>query len=397
MSKLVFLYNVHEKRISWLIADDSERLLKKGHSKDLSEVYEEGMEVKGFIFSPQFTSKRLEVPPTSKKQIMGSIPFLLEDHLIGSIEDYHFVSSSRNKEGEILVSLIPITTMEQEVNDLHNEEFFIHSLSPLETAFKGEPGQSFMVILKDLSILSLGSNGGYCAETTTILEFLETELIESNTSSLKVFQDKKTEHIDWKSYTKVKVDIEFFEDEVDFLKKVSPLLNDNLNLLQNSFAPKVMWSKYFHKWKYVLAGFLLVVTFYFLQITLEIYQNNSAALKLVDQSKSLYYSAFPNEPKNRDLKTQLSKKFRNNVLIKEPFLITVQNITEVITNNENVSLYSMVYDRNKNQIIVELQCAQFEDLENIKSIFLEKGYLINVGSSKRVGNSILSEIFLQKS
>ena len=57
----------------------------------------------------------------------------------------------------------------------------------------------------------------------------------------------------------------------------------------------------------------------------------------------------------------------------------------------------MVYDRNKNQIIVELQCAQFEDLENIKSIFLEKGYLINVGSSKRVGNSILSEIFLQKS
>ena len=136
---------------------------------------------------------------------------------------------------------------------------------------------------------------------------------------------------------------------------------------------------------------------YFLQITLEIYQNNSAALKLVDQSKSLYYSAFPNEPKNRDLKTQLRKKFRNNVLIKEPFLITVQNITEVITNNENVSLYSMVYDRNKNQIIVELQCAQFEDLENIKSIFLEKGYLINVGSSKRVGNSILSEIFLQKS
>ena len=108
MSKLVFLYNVHEKRISWLIADDSERLLKKGHSKDLSEVYEEGMEVRGFIFSPQFTSKRLEVPPTSKKQIMDSIPFLLEDHLIGSIEDYHFVSSSRNKEGEILVSLIPL-------------------------------------------------------------------------------------------------------------------------------------------------------------------------------------------------------------------------------------------------------------------------------------------------
>ena len=51
MSKLVFLYNVHEKRISWLIADDSERLLKKGHSKDLSEVYEEGMEVRFYLFS----------------------------------------------------------------------------------------------------------------------------------------------------------------------------------------------------------------------------------------------------------------------------------------------------------------------------------------------------------
>ena len=52
---------------------------------------------------------------------------------------------------------------------------------------------------------------------------------------------------------------------------------------------------------------------------------------------------------------------------------------------------------NRNQFMVEIQCSQFEDLEAVKSTFLQRGYQVEVGSSKRVGNSILSEILIRKS
>ena len=78
-------------------------------------------------------------------------------------------------------------------------------------------------------------------------------------------------------------------------------------------------------------------------------------------------------------------------------MVTIQNLTQVIFNNERVSLFSINYDMARNQFILEIQCTQFEDLEAVKSTFLQEGYQVDVGSSKRVGNSILSEILIRKS
>ena len=402
MENLTFLLNHPKKSYFWVICDESGALIEKGQSKSLKDIVSQKKlnKIEGFIFSPLLSNKKIEVPPARKSQILESIPYLLEDNILGKIKDYHFVMTSRNERGEVNVSLIPKTFMDQEINHLYEEGIHIDSLSLLDTGFKINKSESFLVIFKEFSIFSLGSEWGWCSETETILSTLRKSLDEFNCTSLNVYKLDQLEEIDWQKYIQSDVIVNCIEvnNELDFLEKALPFLKQNLNILQNQYAPRIDWKELLINWRYALATASLVIAFYFLQISLEINQNNSLASELEEKSKSLYYADFPEELQSNDIQKALKNKLRNlSFSESEPFLITVQNLTQVISNNERVSLFSINYDMNRNQFMVEIQCSQFEDLEAVKSTFLQGGYQVEVGSSKRVGNSILSEIIIRKS
>tara|TARA_Y100001970_G_scaffold60169_1_gene76641 strand:- start:1547 stop:2755 length:1209 start_codon:yes stop_codon:yes gene_type:complete len=402
MENLIFLLNHPNKSYFWVICDESGALIEKGKGKSLKDIVSQKKlhNIEGFIFSPLLSNKKIEVPPAKKSQILESIPYLLEDNILGEINDYHFVMTSRNERGEVNVSLIPKTFMDNEINNLYEEGINIDSLSLLDTGFQINNSDSFLVIFKEFSIFSRGSEWGWCSETETILSTLKKSLDEFNCTSLNVYKLDQLEDIDWQKYIQSEVNVNCIEvkDELDFLEKALPFLGQNLNILQNQYAPRIDWKALFTSWKYVLATTSLVIVLYFLQISLDIYQNNALTSELKEKSKSLFYADFPEELQSNDIQKALKDKLRNlNFSESEPFLKTVQNLTQVISNNERVSLFSINYDMNRNQFIVEIQCSQFEDLEAVKSTFLQRGYQVEVGSSKRVGNSILSEIVIKKS
>jgi len=399
MEKLIFLFNHLTKTYFWLIIDESEQIIQKGKGKNFLDIVNKNIElVEGFTFSPLFSNKKLEVPPAKKSQILESIPYLLEDNILGSIEDYHFVSSNRNEQGEVSISLVPRTVMDQEISGFNELGINIKSLSLLDVSFEADDFEGFLVIFNELSILSFGSEWGWCSETETVLSILKKSLEDFNCSSLKVFQSSESEEIKWDNYIKNKVRIDYVEGELDFLEKALPYLKQNLNILQKQYAPRVDWMTNIYKWKYALAGICLVIGLHFIQTILDIYQNNSSAAEVLRQSESLYYSSFPEESKEENIRKQLKRKLKNvDFSESEPFLITVQNLTQVISNNERVSLLSINFDLVRHQFLIEIQCSQFEDLEAVESIFNQKGYTVNVGSSKRVGDSILSEILIIKS
>ena len=95
MDKLTFLLNHQIKTYFWLITNESGLVVERGQTKNLLDISDKKVRlVEGFIFSPLFSNKRLEVPPATKSQILESIPYLLEDNILRPIKDYHFVSSN---------------------------------------------------------------------------------------------------------------------------------------------------------------------------------------------------------------------------------------------------------------------------------------------------------------
>ena len=156
------------------------------------------------------------------------------------------------------------------------------------------------------------------------------------------------------------------------------------------------WAKWYKTWKLPIFSFLLVLILYFFQISYELAQTNSSITKLDLNSKTLFFNSFPEENRNLDYKLLLKKKLRNIPDDKDiVFLSTLGKISKIIINNENMSINVVSYDLSKNQFLLEVELSSFEDIEILKSIMIRSGLIVEMGTSRRSGSSILSEIFLR--
>jgi type II secretory pathway component PulL len=124
--------------------------------------------------------------------------------------------------------------------------------------------------------------------------------------------------------------------------------------------------------------------------------NNSSVTKLNLNAKTLFFTSFPEENRSLDYKLLLRKKLRNIPDDKDiVFLSTLGVVSKIIVNNENISLNVVSYDLNKNQFLLEVELSSFEDIEVLKSIMIRSGLMVEIGSSRRSGPLILSEIFVK--
>ena len=77
MDKLIFLLNHQTKTYFWLITNESGLVVERGYTKSLLDIANKRVNlIEGFIFSPLFSNKRLEVPRATISQISKSIPYL---------------------------------------------------------------------------------------------------------------------------------------------------------------------------------------------------------------------------------------------------------------------------------------------------------------------------------
>jgi len=113
-------------------------------------------------------------------------------------------------------------------------------------------------------------------------------------------------------------------------------------------------------------------------------------------SVSSYKTLYPNEPLSKDITRQIKKKLRNITNQgTEKFIETFLSSSEILANNQNASIFSINFDKENNLFLLEVESSEFEDLEEIKNKFIEQGYIIEAGTSRRSGASIISEILIR--
>ena len=399
MNRLIFIYISYRTEIFWIIQDSERNKVKQGQCRSLSELPKENIEyIQGILISPDIMTKTLEVPPSKKSEITQSLPFLLEDNLLGNLYNYHLVTSDRDHEGMVKASLIPKNLLEDLNKEFQHSNLETNSLVSIDNCLNIEEYECLLVLLDNFSIVYFGNQWGWCAETETILNLLNKGIKEFQCKSLRIFTSDSKLKINWKDYVDVKPSVEQIDNEYDFFMKVIDIFSPETNLLTDKFAPRIPIERLFVAWRDIFSSIAIVIILYFSQIFVNIFQNISASIKLEDASKNLYYSAYPNKSKNIDLKKVLQNRIKNLPLSKtEPFMETLSNVSEVIVNNQRASLYSVTFDNDRGQFMLEVQCLQFDDLEALQNTFIQSGYEVELGASKRVGNSVLSEIYLKKS
>ena len=214
-------------------------------------------------------------------------------------------------------------------------------------------------------------------------------------NTFKVFINSELK-IDWSSYTLIDPQLFYVEDEQDYLLNQFNQDTDGLNLLINDYEPRLSWKKWYKNWKLPIFSTLLIILLYFSQLSYELFLNNSYVEKLNLNAESLFFTSFPEENRNLDYKLLLRKKLRNIPDDKDiVFLSTLGKVSQIIINNKNISINAVSYDLNKNQFLLEVELSSFEDIEVLKSVMIRSGLVVEIGSSRRSGSLILSEIFVK--
>jgi len=382
--------------LSWVFKDPSGNLINHGVATSLKDLLDiKADHIKGYIYHPLLTRRELQVPPAKTAEINSSIPFLMEDELLTNLEDLHIVTSKRRSNGNVSLSMIPHFIMKNIDGEIINSELKVSSLCDLSDAIPSNSSEAILVIFKEYAILKLGTDWSWCSDLQTILGLLKNSFDEFQLNSFKVFLNSDLK-IDWPSYTQIDPQLYYVEDEQDYLLNESNQGKDGLNLLVNEYEPRLSWKKWYKNWKFPFFSTLLIIFLYFSQLSYEVFLNNSHVAKLNLNAESLFFTSFPEENRSLDYKLLLRKKLRNIPDDKDiVFLSTLGKVSQIIINNKNVSLNVVSYDFNKNQFLLEVELSSFEDIEVLKSIMIRSRLVVEIGSSRRSGSSILSEIFIK--
>jgi type II secretory pathway component PulL len=382
--------------LSWVFKDPSGNLINHGVATSLKDLLDiKADHIKGYIYHPLLTRRELQVPPAKTAEINSSIPFLMEDELLTNLEDLHIVTSKRRPNGNVSLSMIPHFIMKNIDGEIINSELKVSSLCDLSDAIPSNSSEAILVIFKEYAILKLGTDWSWCSDLQTILGLLKNSFDEFQLNTFKVFLNSDLK-IDWPSYTQIDPQLYYVKDEQDYLLNQSNQGKDGLNLLVNEYEPRLSWKKWYKNWKFPFFSTLLIIFLYFSQLSYEVFLNNSHVAKLNLNAESLFFTSFPEENRSLDYKLLLRKKLRNIPDDKDiVFLSTLGKVSQIIINNKNVSLNAVSYDFNKNQFLLEVELSSFEDIEVLKSIMIRSRLVVEIGSSRRSGSSILSEIFIK--
>ena len=385
-----------DNSISWVLKDLSGDLINKGVASSLKEFLNIKAEyIKGYIYNPLLTRRELQVPPAKTSEINSSIPFLLEDELLSDIEDLHIVTSQRRADGNVSLCMVPHRIMKDIDEQIINSHLEIGSLCDLTDAIPSNASEATLVIFKEYAILKAGPHWSWCSDMQTILGLLKNIFDEFQLKTFKVFLNSDLK-IDWSSFIQIEPELHYIKNEQDYLLHQSNLNKEGLNLLINQYEPRLPWKKWYKAWKMPIFSLFLIIVLYFFQLSYELFLNNSSVTKLNLSAKTLFFTSFPEENRSLDYKLLLRKKLRNIPDDRDIiFLSTLGEVSKIIINNKNISLNEVSYDLNKNQFILELEMSSFEDIEVLKSVMIRSGLVVEVGSSRRFGASILSQIIVK--
>ena len=351
---------------------------------------EENQKVCLIVINSRTRFMRLEVPPVSKAKLKKIVPHLIEDITLGDLKANHIAHSSRSDDGYLLVSITPKKNIEECLSLMHSTNIYPEFIIPIESLISVKSGEGFLVSYGEISFVNFNNKWRWNSDQVTLMSLIKDGITEYGISKMSFYHEGKMT-VDVRDQS-IKI-----KNLLDFIDLNKLKLSFELNLLEGDFKPKVRWNKLLKKWKVVIASILIIFLLGLLTDSYTGYKNQSIADNLNKLSIASYKTMYPNEPFSKNITGQIRRKLKSiSNKDKESFMDAFLISSKVLSNNPNASIFSINFEKENYLFLLEIECSEFEDLEDIKLQFLKQGFKVQSGSSRRSGNSIIGELSIKK-
>ena len=331
------------------------------------------------IASNDFSFYKFDLPTTSQRNLKKVIPFMLNEEILGEVEDYFWIQGSQSE----IVGIIEHQKI-QEIKDKLDSK--VSKLIPIQALSSSI--ENLLVILGDKAFISLQDNWYWFADKKSILNTLALTLRKYEIKKLNVWAtEKKLDLPNLDIDTKEK----YFSSTKDLLNEFSQILDikNSLNFFSKEYEQKIDWRSIFLRYKFYgyssLAFFGIFLLSAIVQFSYLNVSNNLLKNKIIDTFKE----KFPSENLESDLISQVNGLI-NQGQIDYSALNAVSIVSDAVSNSENIVLVSISYERSR--FIIEVQTNSYDQLQEYVDLVNSMGLSVNLGASRRVNNFIQGEI-----
>ncbi|MGE0622612.1 MAG: type II secretion system protein GspL [Pseudomonadales bacterium] len=331
-----------------------------------------------------------EVPGRSVGQIRRALPFVVEEYLAADVERMHLAHGPIRRGAPVRVNLIDRTYLDDWMACLG------------ELALK--PG--YMV--SDAELLPLTRGGA------VVLLEAETALIRTESQAASVDTDNLSFALGALDVDVIEVvngelddlvagqldrDIEIVAgDETEpplvYLARRWRSLPDAVNLLQGAYTPARPPSENVYRWRSVasLAGIWVVLAL--IGMTVQAVWASMQADTLEAQSEALYRDIFPGETRINNVQRQMRQKLgQAGGGEGAGFTVYLGHLAQGI--DRSVTIWSLTYADNRDELAADLQLASYDALEQLKQKLSRLGVAVEITSAEQQDNGVRARVRLQ--
>ncbi len=351
---IIRLFHNNESRCEYVVANEKGEIKDSIKYGDFNGIPDQLKNNTVIIMLPgeEILSKSLTLPIKSNAKLKQAIPFALEDDIASDINDCHFAFKKSEIDESIIVNVINRKLFKNYLNQL-KEINISPSFVVSENSCVSMTEDTINLIIEDAKAHGrCGFKEPYTLdimELTAIIKVLESNNINHLQISLSKNNDSLIKQIRGLADTYKSVDTKILSKGAfqEFIKNY--FVQDQINLLQGDFKPKIKFEKVFKPWRKsaALAIFLLLSL---------IINNVLTTNKLVNYEADLSayflneYKYFYNSAPNVDDPVRIVNSIKNGAQLNmnnSIFLNGLNLISESVAKENNVQLSSISFDDNR--------------------------------------------------
>ncbi len=337
----------------------------------------------------------LPVTPAELKHINKSLPFTLEEQVAADIDTLHF-AYSRLDTSHCAVAICARSKM-QEWQAALADFNGLNRWVPEPLLLPWRTGEWCLVVEGDGVIVRSGRCEGFAIERSLLATLLTSLLVEGSApAAIVVYGEDQAadtalipealrEQVQWRGgnfYTAM------------LLSDTSEV---NLNLLQGDYAIRLPLKRWWTQWRAVAAVFAAVFVLHLAGVYAD-YRNLSAqnvALRTAVQES--YRKAFP-QGQIVDAEMQLRRQLDGlrGTAQTSGFVNLVAQVGEAFANMPNTSVATINYNDRADEMRMNIQAADFEGVEKLRSRINQNGLDAVMESSSAQGDSVRARLRVGK-
>ncbi|MCY4329524.1 MAG: type II secretion system protein GspL [Endozoicomonadaceae bacterium] len=350
---------------------------------------------------------QLAVTAAQKKHLNATVPFLLEEHLVTDIEDFHFIYQMKNS-NEINVTAAPVELLKQliELMTQHNcepvkivtenqlfghngkenshlalfvENNYVHVCPPERPAVTLDRDAFLLVADQLLSVEESTAPDPQDEDLQTsnaaVTEQITLYQLSDDTEGSCTIENYLQQH-----YPFITVDKQTLQQEDGYFSLLTERLSHSIkkrtlsNLRTGAFACYKRIRKHWDAWKRiaVVACIWLATEVLFSAGSALFYRYKSDAFQ--SEALSLYKKQFPQDNSVVDVRTSLERKLRN---INKPtqsntFFDLLKQISVPEITQKKVVLNGIEYNEKGNHFMLVVTAPGYEEIESYMAVLRKK-------------------------